>query len=121
MNANSIKKKVYLEFLMSHQLTIQKKYDYMTAKDEQLLKIVALAYVNGTQLSVTDLFETVDTGTRSTVHRRIQKLRHSSMIEYERTEDRRRYQVNPTEKLLRYFDQLGNSMIAIGKIHLKSK
>ena len=43
------------------------------------------------------------------------------MIEYEKTEDRRRFQVNPTADLLHYFDQLGNSMIAIGKIHLKSK
>ena len=121
MNANSIKRKVYLEFLISQRLLRQKKYDYITAKDEQLLKIVALAYINGTQLSVTDLLETVDTGTRSTVHRRIQKLRHSSMIEYERTEDRRRYQVNPTEELFLYFDQLGNSMKAIGKMHLKPK
>ena len=118
MNANSIKRKVYLEFLISQRLLRQKKYDYITAKDEQLLKIVALAYVNGTQLSVTDLLETVDMGTRSTVHRRIQKLRHSSMIEYERTEDRRRYQVNPTEELFLYFDQLGNSMMAIGKTYL---
>ena len=121
MNANSIKKKVYLEFLMSHKLTIQKKYDYMTAKDEQLLKIVALAYVNGTPLSVSDLLKNRNIGSHAAVYERIQKLRQSRMIEYERTEDRRRYQVNPTEKLLRYFDQLGNSMIAIGKIHLKSK
>jgi DNA-binding MarR family transcriptional regulator len=118
MNANSIKRKVYLEFLISQRLLRQKKHDYITAKDEQLLKIVALAYVNGTQLSVNDLLETVDTGTRSTVHRRIQKLRQLNMIEYKRTEDRRRYQVNPTEKLLRYFDQLGNSMMAIEKTYL---
>ena len=93
----------------------------MTAKDEQLLKIVAFAYVNGTPLSVTDLLENVDAGNRTSAHRRIQKLRQLSMIEYERTEDRRRYQVNPTEKLLRYFDQLGNSMISIGKKNLKPK
>jgi len=67
MNANSIKRKVYLEFLISHQLIIQKKYDYMTAKDDQLLTIVALAYANGKRLSVIDLLETVDIGSRSSV------------------------------------------------------
>jgi len=118
MNANSIKRKVYLEFLISQRLLRQKKYDYITAKDEQLLKIVAIAYANGAPLSVNDLLQTVDMGTRSTVHRRIQKLRQSSLIEYERTEDRRRYQVNPTEKLLCFFDQLGNSMNLIGKKYL---
>jgi phosphopentomutase len=118
MNANSIKRKVYLEFLISQRLLRQKKYDYITAKDEQLLKIVALAYVNGTQLSVTDLLENQDMDSHAAVYRRIQKLRHSSMIEYERTEDRRRYQVNPTEELFLYFDQLGNSMMAIGKTYL---
>jgi len=117
MNANSLKRKVYIEFLISQRLLRQKKYDYITPKDEQLLSIVALAYVKKTRLLVTDLLENQDMDSHAAVHRRIQKLRHSSMIEYERTEDRRRYQVNPTEKLLRYFDQLGNLMKTIGKTH----
>ena len=121
MNANSLKRKVYIEFLISQRLLRQKKYDYITPKDEQLLSIVALAYVKKTRLSVTDLLENQDMDSHAAVHRRIQKLRHSSMIEYERTEDRRRYQVNPTEELFLYFDQLGNSMKAIGKMHLKPK
>jgi DNA-binding MarR family transcriptional regulator len=115
MNANSIKRKVYLEFLISQRLLRQKKYDYMTAKDEQLLMIVALAYAKETRLSVLDLLENKDVGAHAAVHRRIQKLRQLNMIEYERTEDRRRYQVNPTEDLLRYLDQLGNSMMALKK------
>ena len=45
MNANSLKRKVYIEFLISQRLLRQKKYDYITPKDEQLLSIVALAYV----------------------------------------------------------------------------
>ena len=118
MNANSLKRKVYLEFLISQRLLRQKKYDYITAKDEQLLKIVAIVYANGAPLSVNDLLQTVDIGTLSTVHRRIQKLRQLNLIEYERTEDRRRYQVNPTEDLLRYLDQLGNLMNSIGKTYL---
>ena len=121
MNANSIKRKVYLEFLLSQRLLRQKKFDHISAKDEQLLTIIALAYAKETRLSVTDLLENVDAGTRTSVHKRIHKLRHLNMIEFERTEDRRRFQVNPTADLLRYFDQLGNSMIAIGKMHLKSK
>ena len=121
MNANSIKRKVYLEFLLSQRLIRQKKFDHINAKDEQLLKIVAIAYVKNTPLFVIDLLENKDMGAHSTVHKRIKKLRQLNMIEYERTEDRRRFQVNPTADLLRYFDQLGNSMIAIGKIHLKSK
>ena len=121
MNANSIKRKVYLEFLLSQRLIRQKKFDHINAKDEQLLKIVAITYVKNTPLFVIDLLENKDMGAHSTVHKRIQKLRQLNMIEYERTEDRRRFQVNPTGDLLRYFDQLGNSMIAIGKIHLKSK
>ena len=121
MNANSIKRKVYLEFLLSQRLLRQKKYDYITAKDEQLLKIVALAYVNGTQVSVTDLLDIVYTGSRSSIYSRIQKLRELNMIELEKTGDRHRYKVNPTEELFLYFDQLGNSMKAIGKMHLKPK
>ena len=121
MNTNSIRRRVYLEFSLSLRLLRQKKYDYITAKDEQLLTIVALAYANGTQLSVIDLLENRDIGSHAAVHRRIQKLRQSSMIEYERTDDRRRYQVNPAEKLLCYFDQLGNSMNSIGKTYLKLK
>ena len=120
MNANSIKRKVYLEFLISQRLLRQKKYDYITPKDEQLLMIVALAYSKETRLSVLDLLENQDMGAHSTVHKRIQKLRQLNMIEYERTEDRRRFQVNPTADLLRYFDQLGNSMVALKK-RLKSK
>jgi len=117
MNANSIKRKVYLEFLLSQRLLRRKKYDYMTAKDEQLLTIVALAYGKETRLSVTDLFENRDIGSHDAVYKRIQKLRQLNMIEYKRTEDRRRYQVIPTEELFRYFDQLGNLMKAIEKTH----
>ena len=118
MNTNLIRRQFYLEFLLSQRLLRKKKYDYITAQDEQLLMIVALAYVKETRLSVNDLLENRDIGCHSAVHRRIQKLRQSSMIEYERTDDRRRYQVIPTEKLLCYFDQLGNSMISIGKTYL---
>ena len=121
MNANSIKREVYLEFLLSQRLPRQKKYDFLSAKDEQVLSIVALAYSNSTQLNVIDLVGSSGIGSHSAAYRIIQKLRQLNMIEYEKTEDRRPYQVNPTEKLLRYFDQLGNSMKAIGKIHLKSK
>ena len=121
MNGNSIKRKVYLEFLISQRLIRQKKFDHINAKDEQLLKIVAIAYAKNKRLSVIDLLETVDIGSRSSVYSRIKKLRELNMIEYEKTGDRHRFQVNPTGDLLRYFDQLGNSMIAIGKIHLKSK
>ena len=121
MNANSIKRKVYLEFLLSQRLLRQKKFDHINAKDEQLLKIVAIAYAKNKRLSVIDLLENRDISSHAATHKRIQKLRQLNMIEYERTEDRRRFQVNPTGDLLRYFDQLGNSMIAIGKMHLKSK
>ena len=55
------------------------------------------------------------------IKRRIKKLRELNMIEFEKTSDRHRYKVNPTEELFLYFDQLGNSMKAIGKMHLKSK
>ena len=71
MNANSIKRKVYLEFLLSQRLIRQKKYDHITAKDEQLLKIVAIAYVKNTPLFVIDLLENKDMGAHSTVHKRI--------------------------------------------------
>jgi len=121
MNANSLKRKVYIEFLISQRLLRQKKYDYITPKDEQLLSIVALAYANGKRLSVIDLLETVDIGSRTSVYSRIKKLRELNMIEYEKTGDRHRFQVNPTGDLLRYFDQLGNSMKVIGKMHLKPK
>ena len=117
MNTNLIRRQFYLEFLLSQPLLRKKKYDYITAQDEQLLMIVALAYVKETRLSVNDLLENRDIGSHDAVYRRIQKLRQLNMIEYKRTEDRRRYQVIPTEELLRYFDQLGNLMKVIGKTH----
>jgi hypothetical protein len=121
MNANSIRRKVYLGFLLSQRLLRQKKHDYITPKDEQLLTIVALAYAKNTRLSVTDLLENRDIGSHDALYKRIQKLRQLNMIEYKRTEDRRRYQVIPTEELFRYFDQLGNSMNSIGKTDLNPK
>ena len=121
MNANSTKRQVFLEFIYKNGSIRQTRYDHITSRDDQLLTIVALAYANGKRLSVIDLLETVDIGSRSSVYSRIKKLRELNMIEYEKTGDRHRFQVNPTGDLLRYFDQLGNSMIAIGRIHLKSK
>ena len=121
MNANSTKRQVFLEFIYKNGSIRQTRYDHITSRDDQLLTIVALAYANGKRLSVIDLLETVDIGSRSSVYSRIKKLRELNMIEYEKTGDRHRFQVNTTGDLLRYFDQLGNSMIAIGKIHLKSK
>jgi predicted transcriptional regulator len=121
MNANSTKRQVFLEFIYKNGSIRQTIYDHITAKDDQLLTIVALAYGNGTQLSIADLLEIVDTGSRSSIYSRIQKLRDLNMIEYERTGDGYRYQVNPTEQLFFYFDQLGNSMKAIGKMYLKPK
>jgi hypothetical protein len=121
MNANSTKRQIFLEFIYKNGSIRQTIYDHITAKDDQLLTVVALAYANGTQVSVTDLLDIVDTGSRYSIYSRIQKLRELNMIEYEKTGDRHRFQVNPTGDLLRYFDQLGNSMIAIVKIHLKSK
>ena len=71
------------------------------------------------RLSVIDLLENRDISSHAATHKRIQKLRQLKMIEYEKTEDRRRFQVNPTADLLHYFDQLGNSMIAIGNKNTK--
>lgn len=56
----------------------------------------------------------------SVVHSRVIRLLHLKLIEYEKTEDRRRYQVNPTDKLLRYYDQLGNMSATIVKMHFDS-
>ena len=121
MNANSTKRQIFLEFIYKNGSIRQTIYDHITAKDDQLLTVVALAYANGTQVSVTDLLDIVDTGSRYSIYSRIQKLRELNMIEFEKTSDRHRYKVNPTEELFLYFDQLGNSMKAIGKMHLKPK
>jgi hypothetical protein len=44
------------------------------------------------------------------VHARIKFLRAENLIEYLITGDVSRYHVVPTEKLLRYFDELGNAI-----------
>ena len=121
MNANSTKRQVFLEFIYKNGSIRQTRYDHITSRDDQLLTIVALAYANGKRLSVTDLLENRDIGSHDALYKRIQKLRQLNMIEYKRTEDRRRYQVIPTEELFRYFDQLGNSMNSIGKTDLNPK
>ena len=120
MNANSFKRRMFFEFLLNKGAIQRKKYEYINAKDEQLLTIVALAYANGKQLSVSDLLNNKVIGSQSSVHSRVIRLLHLKLIEYEKTEDRRRYQVNPTEKLLRYYDQLGNMSATIVKMYLDS-
>ena len=118
MNANSFKRRMIFEFLLNKGTIQRKKYEYINAKDEQLLTIVALAYAK--RLSVSDLLNNKVIGSQSSVHSRVIRLLHLKLIEYEKTEDRRRYQVNPTEKLLRNYDQLGNMSATIVKMYLDS-
>ena len=115
MNENSFKRRIFMEFLINKESIQRKQYKYISAKDYQILTIVAVAYANGGRLSVSDLLKNKNIGSPSNVHSRIQRLRQLNLIEYETTEDLRRYQVRPTEKLLRYFDQLGNVIIKIQK------
>ncbi len=118
VNANSFKRLIFTEFLTNKRLIQRKNYDYISAKDDQILTIVAMSYANGKRLSVSDLLNNKIIGSRSSVHSRIQRLRQLNLIEYKTTEDIRRFQVCPTEKLLRYFDKLGNMIV---KLNFDSK
>ena len=47
MNANLLLRQIYLEFILSKKSVLRKKYRFITAKDEQLLTIISLAWING--------------------------------------------------------------------------
>jgi DNA-binding MarR family transcriptional regulator len=113
MNANLLLRQIYLEFILSKKSVLRKKYRFITAKDEQLLTIISLAWINGTQLSVNDLLENRNIDSKSATHNKINKLLAWNLIEYVPTEDDRRDQIRPSSKLLHYYDQLRNSMLDI--------
>lgn len=113
MNANLLLRQIYLEFILSKKSVLRKKYRFITAKDEQLLTIISLAWINGTQLTVNDLLEKTNIDSKSATHSKINKLLALNLIEYVPTEDDRRDQIRPSSKLLHYYDQLRNSMLDI--------
>ena len=107
------KNRAMLDFTEQHLLVRRKNFAQLDEKDERILNAVALAYVRKDRLSVKDLMTQRVLGSPATIHARIKFLRSKDLIEYKSTEDARRYQIVPSEKLLRYFDELG---LAIKKI-----
>ena len=110
MVTRSAKGSAMIKFTVQRLLIRQSGYGYLTPKDEQLLDAVARAYVRQEQLTVKDLMRKTELGSPASVHARIKFLRAENLIEYLITGDVSRYHVVPTEKLLRYFDELGNAI-----------
>ncbi len=110
MISKSKKINVMLEFICQHLNIRNKKFQYFTAKDERLLVILTTAYMKKERLSVKDLMSKSELGSPSKIHEQIKFLKSKNLIKYKATDDARRYQLVPSEKLLRYFDDLGNAI-----------
>jgi hypothetical protein len=113
MKSHSASKKFMLEFVTQRAAVRQKKLTELAPRDECLLDIVALAYVRKERLSVRDLMSKSELGSPAFIHQRIKSLVANKLIELQDTKDARRYQVAPTEKLLSYFDALGETIHAL--------
>ena len=99
-----------LKFVIQRATVRQKKLTQLSPRDERLLDIVALAYVRKERLSVKDLMSKSELGSPAVIHQRMKFLVVDKLIELQDTEDIRRYQVAPTERLLTYFDALGKTI-----------
>lgn len=106
-----------LEFVIQRDAVRQKKLTGLTPRDERLLDIVALAYAQKERLSVKDLMSKSELGSPAVIHLRMKSLVAEKLIELQDTEDTRRYQVAPTERLLSYFDVLGKTIDALTVQH----
>jgi hypothetical protein len=113
MKSHSLSKKFMLEFVIQRDAIRKKKLTELTPRDERLLDIVALAYVQKERLSVKDLMSKSELGSPAVIHLRMKSLVADKLIELQDTEDIRRYQVAPTERLLSYFDALGKTIDAL--------
>lgn len=113
MKSHSVSKKFMLEFVTQRTALRQKKLTGLAPRDERLLDIVALAYVRKERLSVKDLMSKSELGSPAVIHQRMKFLIADKLIKLQDTEDTRRYQVAPTEKLLDYFDALGKAIYAL--------
>lgn len=110
MRKNQSKGSAMLSFAIKRMMIRAEGYNYITPNDEHLLDTIALAYVNNERLSVKDLMNIAELGSPAHIHQRIQYLRSVNLIQYSKTDDKRRYQVEPTAELLKYFDKLGKAM-----------
>ena len=111
MVSKQTKAEPMLNFAVWRQILRQKNLGYLTAKDEKLLDAVALTYAKNERLSVKDFMSKSALGSPAVIHRQIKFLKSMNLIAYSSTEDARRYQVVPSEKLLKYFDALGKAIL----------
>ena len=107
MNNNYIR---LIKFFDSRDQILKKNTDFFSIYDTRLITIVALSYFQETKLSVVDLMELNELGSRQTIHKRMKGLIFANWIELQSTDDKRRFQVSPSKKLLNYFDMLGKSI-----------
>jgi len=110
MQSRPFSKKFMLEFVIHRDAVRQKKLTALSPRDERLLDILALAYVRKERLSVKDLMSKSELGSPAVIHQRMKFLVADELIELQDTEDIRRYQVAPTERLLTYFGALGKTI-----------
>jgi hypothetical protein len=117
MKSRPFSKKLMLGFVIHRDAVPQMKLTALSPRDERLLDIVALAYVRKERLSVKDLMSKSELGSPAVIHQRMKFLVVDKLIELQDTEDIRRYQVAPTERLLTYFDALGKTIDALTGPH----
>lgn len=76
-----------------------------------LLEIVSLAWYEGLPMCVRDAMSLVDLGSQATLHKRLAVLRKHRLIDAIPVEgDRRSKLLVPTDKAIKYFEQLGQAM-----------
>ena len=113
MSLSKIRRNEFLEFAFKRQNVRQKYLNELDVRDEKILIAVAVTNANGERLSVIDLLKRSEIGGPTYIQLRLKFLLSRNLIEYQKVEHSRRYQVVPSENFWRYLDELGLTILEL--------
>ena len=110
--ARSITPNAYLDFLcLRRSLREATSLPALDPLEERLGEMIALASASGQRFSVSELINTQELGSPTTLHMRLTSLRAKGWIQLAYTKDARRRQLQLTADGLNYMDKLAKCMM----------
>jgi DNA-binding MarR family transcriptional regulator len=112
-------KEIYINFLsLMHDIERTGQLPELDPDAKQLLEVIAVKHNQGNTITVTDAMGMHHIASPATIHRKLDQLRISGMIDtnYKGTNRRTKY-ITPTEQALKYFGTLGNLMHKASTVH----
>ena len=110
---------IYIKFLsLMHDIEHTGQLPELDLDAKQLLEVIAVKHNQGGTITVTDAMGMQHIASPATIHRKLDQLRISGMIEtnYEGSNRRTKY-ITPTEQALKYFSTLGSLMQKASSLH----